>query len=141
MRQQSHSAKDQEFPILFFDGVCNFCNAWVDFVLSRDKLHFIRFATLQGETAEQKLPVALTKNLESIVFLVGNTSFLYSDAVIEVMKRMGRLYKILGIALGFVPRVIRNAAYKQIAKRRLAFFGKRETCRVPSASERDRFLP
>lgn len=63
-----------------------------------------------------------------------------SDASLQVYRRLGGFWAVLGW-LRFVPRLLRNPVYRMIARNRYRVFGKRETCRVPTPEERDRFLP
>jgi predicted DCC family thiol-disulfide oxidoreductase YuxK len=128
-------------PIVFFDGVCGFCNRSVDFVLARDRRGIFRFAPLQGETAQRLLSEADVRDLNSIVLIEGDAVFRKSTAVARILSRLGGLWGFLGAFLRLVPRPLRDLGYATVARWRYAIFGKREACRMPTPAERARFLP
>lgn len=124
--------------ILFFDGVCIMCNGLVDFILKHDKQEIIKFAPLQGPTAHQKIP-DLT-DLSSIVFLDDQKIYTKSDAVINLLFKLGGIFKALALFCRVFPQAFRDWVYDHIAQNRYRLFGKKEQCRLPSAGERRRFL-
>jgi predicted DCC family thiol-disulfide oxidoreductase YuxK len=133
--------RDGERPILFFDGVCGLCNAAVDAILAADRRGEIRFAPIQGETAKRLLPPLPEDPLEwTLLYLDERGLHRYSDAAIEVSRRIGGFYAIAGL-LRIVPRPLRDPVYRWIARNRYGWFGKRDSCRVPGPAERARFLP
>lgn len=128
-------------PIIFFDGVCGMCNAFVDLMLRHDREKIFLFAPIQGETAAQLLPpLADDPEAWSMIYLDEHGVHDQSDASLEVYRRLGGAWAVLGW-LRFVPRCIRNPVYRLIARNRYRLFGRRENCRLPSESERERFLP
>lgn len=128
-------------PIIFFDGVCALCNAFVDLMLRVDRRQIFLFAPIQGETARELLPPFGDDPEEwSMAYLDERGVHDQSDASLEVYRRLGGVWMVLGW-LRFVPRALRNPVYRAIARNRYRIFGKRETCRVPTADERVRFLP
>ena len=128
-------------PIVFFDGVCGLCNHTVDFVLSRDTSGIFRFAPLQGETAQQHLPTSDIEELKTIVVLDEQGLHRHSTAVVILLKRLGGGWRLMGGLLWIIPRPLRNVGYRLVSRFRYLLFGKKETCRMPTADERDRFLP
>ncbi|AFO58868.1 thiol-disulfide oxidoreductase DCC family protein [Natrinema sp. J7-2] len=121
-------------PIILFDGVCNLCNGFVQFVLPRDTEGQFRFASLQSDIgtallAEHDLP---TDDLESIVLIEGEDSYVKSDAVIRIARLLGGPYALLG-PFRFLPRRLRDRAYDFVAARRYRWFGKKEQCAMPPA--------
>ena len=127
--------------IILFDGICNFCNYWVDFIIKRDKDKTLKFATLQSDAGE-KIANQFSmenKNIDSIIFIKGRNYFLRSDAVLEIAKELKSFWKILYL-LKVIPRHLRNFIYDLIAKYRYAIFGKRNSCRVPTSEEISRFI-
>jgi predicted DCC family thiol-disulfide oxidoreductase YuxK len=127
-------------PILFFDGVCALCNASVDEVLRADRRREIRFAPIQGETAKRLLPPLPAEPEEwTLVYLDERGLHQYSEAAIEVARRVGGFHA-LAVLVYAVPRPLRDAVYRWIARNRYRWFGKAETCRIPTPEERDRFL-
>lgn len=126
--------------IVFFDGVCGLCNRAVDKLLRIDRKATLRFAPLQGTTAQMFLPKGMADALESVIYLRDGEVLGGADAAIRIMTDLGGWRKIHGV-LRLVPRPLRDAVYRWVARNRYRWFGKRETCRMPDPGERDRFLP
>lgn len=142
------SEADRPTNVVFFDGVCGLCNRFVDFVLSRDRRGAIRFAPLQGETARQvlssefRVPSAKTPFFDTIVWLDSSSrQFVRSAAVVRVLWQLGGVWSLIGWLLWLIPRPLRDVGYRLVAANRYRLFGKKETCRLPSPAERERFLP
>lgn len=142
------SEADRPTNVVFFDGVCGLCNRFVDFVLSRDRQGAIRFAPLQGETArrgvrgEGRGASSETRSLDTIVWLDSSSrEFVRSAAAVRVLWRLGGVWSLIGWLLWLIPRPLRDVGYRLVAANRYRWFGKKETCRLPSPAERERFLP
>ncbi len=129
-----------EAHVIFFDGVCGFCNAWVNFLMQQDTHRRLLFAPLQGETARQRLSTEDVENLHSLVFLTPNGCFRKTAAVVRIGWRLGGLWSVLATLLWVIPRSLRDVGYNLVARNRYRLFGKKETCRLPTAEERSRFL-
>lgn len=128
-------------PILFFDGVCGLCNRFVDLLLRVDRKDRFLFAPLQGTTAQQLLPPQSDDPREwSFLYLDEQGLHDQSDASLQVYRRLGGVWTIPSL-LRFIPGFLRNPVYRVIARNRYRWFGRRETCRVPTSAERLRFLP
>jgi predicted DCC family thiol-disulfide oxidoreductase YuxK len=128
-------------PILVFDGVCVFCSRWVDFILRHDRSHSIRFAAMQSERGHALL---VAHGLDpddplSLLYVVGEDAFVDSEAILRIATTLGGAWRHAGLAR-VVPRAWRDAAYRAFARRRYRWFGRRDTCRVPTPEERTRFL-
>lgn len=132
---------DVAAPIVYFDGVCGLCNRLVDFLLRHDRSGELRFAPLQGETARATLPEADVRELSTIAFTADGHHWTESSAIVRILWRLGPFWKMAGTLLWLIPRPLRNLGYRLVARSRYRFFGKRETCRLPTAEERDRLLP
>lgn len=129
--------------IVFFDGVCGLCNATVDFLLARDSGHRLLFAPLQGETARKRLPASIAPDsaeLKTILFLDEGTLRRRSTAVLRAVAALGGIWNA-ALLLLLIPRPLRDFVYDVIAHNRYAWFGKRDTCRLPGPGERGRILP
>jgi predicted DCC family thiol-disulfide oxidoreductase YuxK len=126
--------------IIFFDGVCGLCNRFVDRLLRIDGGRRLLFAPLLGSTARARLPTGLADAMESVVYLRDGIVLQRSDAALRILMDLGGWRKVHG-ALFIVPRFIRDAAYDWVARNRYKWFGKHAACRMPSAAERERFLP
>lgn len=130
-----------EKPIIFFDGVCGMCNATVDFLLKIDKKKQFVFAPLQGETAKAMLPPLSEDPKEwSMIYVDERGIHDESDASLQVYRRLGGFWALPAL-LRFFPRWLRTPVYRIIARNRYRWFGKKETCRIPTPQERERFLP
>ena len=127
--------------ILFFDGVCGLCNRAVDFVMVRDTSGTIQFAPLQGDTAKLLLSAADRENLDSMIFWVAGRPYRKSSAAVRILWRLNPAWQVLGTLLWLIPVPLRNLGYQLVARNRYRFFGKKETCRMPTPEERLRFLP
>jgi predicted DCC family thiol-disulfide oxidoreductase YuxK len=127
--------------IIFFDGICNFCNSSVNFIIKRDKKNYFKFASLQSEYAQNFLELKnLPKNeFESIILLENNKIFQKSTAALKIAKHLNGFWKIFYILI-IIPSFIRNFFYDIIAKNRYKWFGKRESCMIPDEKVRDKFL-
>lgn len=127
-------------PIIFFDDVCAMCNTFVNFMLKIDRKQQFLFAPLGGETSRKILPPLPDDPSDwSMIYVDEAGIHDQSDASLEVYRRLGGIWWILSLAR-FVPRAIRNPAYRVLARNRYRWFGKRETCRLPTAEEKMRFL-
>jgi predicted DCC family thiol-disulfide oxidoreductase YuxK len=127
-------------PVIFFDDVCIMCNSFVNLLLKVDRKEQFLFAPLTGETASKLLPPLSDDPTKwSMVYVDEAGIHEQSDASLEVYRRMGGIWWLLSLAR-FIPRWIRNPAYRVLARNRYRWFGKRDTCRMPSPRERQRFL-
>ena len=127
-------------PILFFDGVCNLCNASVDFVIEHESSSVLRFSSLQGETAVKHIGEAKAAALSSLILWKEDRIYERSDAALEVARYLRPPWRWLSV-FKIVPRPLRDLLYDWIARNRYRWFGKKDTCRVPTPAERERFLP
>jgi predicted DCC family thiol-disulfide oxidoreductase YuxK len=128
-------------PIILFDGVCNFCNGMVNFIIRQDKKKVFRFAALQSETGQKLLEqYGLPKENFNSFFLVDNGKvYRSSTAGLRLYSRLPWYWKWTQV-FWIVPRFLRDAVYNFIARNRYRWFGKKESCMVPTADVRSRFL-
>lgn len=125
-------------PIIFFDGVCNLCNRFVDFLIRRDKYNRFFIASLQGKTATDKLS-GLENIPDSVVLLYGGKLYFESSAVLKIFSILARGWQLTSI-FWLIPKPLRDHIYKYIARNRYNWFGKKEACRLPTQEEREKFL-
>lgn len=128
-------------PIILFDGVCNLCSSSVQKVIKNDPEGKFLFAPLQGKTGQEmlnkyQLPV---NNFNSFVLVQDDQVFTQSTAALKVARQMKGFWKWL-YAFIIIPPFIRNAVYNLIAGNRYKWFGKKETCMVPTPELKSRFL-
>ena len=129
-------------PILLFDGHCNLCNAWVQYVVKRDPSSTIRFASLQSGAGRRLLEEhKIDANyIDSLVLFEEESFSLSSNAALRILLYLNGWERHL-IFLSVVPRSLRDLVYRFIAKNRYKWFGRREQCMVPTAELSKRFLP
>jgi len=131
--------------ILFYDGYCGLCHRAVKFVLRHDRTQkAFRFAPLQGETFQARVPPAQRAGLpDSIVVLTKDGALLVrSDAFLHILRRLGGAWKILAAVMGIIPRPVRDSVYDFIARIRYRVFGRRDdVCPVAAPELRARFDP
>ena len=128
-------------PILLFDGVCNLCNASVQWVLLRDRKAVFRFAALQSDLGQKLLLQhgLSAENLDTVVLVIGEQIFLRSDAPLEIVRRLGGLWPLL-YGFKILPKALRDAMYNFVAKNRYRWFGRQESCMLPRPEWKGRFL-
>lgn len=128
-------------PVILFDGVCNFCNGAVNFVIKKDKRKTIRFAALQSDTGKALLQqFGLPQNdLRSFLLIENGQLYNRSTAVLRVCRHLKGLWPL---CYGFiiVPAFIRNAVYDLVARNRYKWFGQKEECMIPTPDVKARFL-
>jgi predicted DCC family thiol-disulfide oxidoreductase YuxK len=127
-------------PIVYFDGVCGLCNHFIDFLVRVDKKNKLLYAPLQGETAIKNLGINPEKELDTVIFQNARGIYIKSGAALRILYTVGGFWKIF-IVLLMVPAFVRNFFYDVIASNRYKWFGKKETCRIPTKEERAKFLP
>ena len=130
-----------EKPIILFDGVCNFCNGSVNFLIRRDKKNVFRFAALQSQTAQKLLAQykKQKKGFESFVLMQDGKAYEKSSAALKVLKKLPWYWKWAQV-FWIVPKFIRDGVYDVIARNRYKWFGKKEECMIPTSEVRNRFL-
>jgi predicted DCC family thiol-disulfide oxidoreductase YuxK len=127
--------------IVLFDGVCNFCNGTVNFIIRRDRKDNFRFAPLQSEIG-QKLLRQYDLNapgIDSVVLIENGRAFTHSTAALKIARQLGGAWQIFSI-FQFVPRPARDFFYRLFARNRYRLFGKREVCMMPTWEIKARFL-
>ena len=129
-------------PILLFDGHCNLCNTWVQFIVKRDSAGTIHFASLQSPAGRRLLEEhKIDENyIESLVFFEEERFSVSSTAALRTLSYLDGWQKHL-IFLAVVPRILRDRIYRFIANNRYKWFGRREQCMIPTTELSKRFLP
>lgn len=127
-------------PVVLFDGVCNLCNASVTFLIARDPDAVFRFAPLQSDLGQALVRACGLQGEDSIVLVEEEgRCFVRSDAALRIARRMDGAWPLLSAFL-ILPRPVRDALYRFIAQNRYRWFGKQDTCRLPTPALRSRFL-
>jgi len=130
-----------KYSIILFDGLCNLCNGWVNFVIDHDSGEKFRFASLQSETGqrillEHGLPAKFS---DSIVLVEDGQCFFYSTSILRTIKKLNGIWSMLFV-FTVIPAMIRDWIYRWVAFRRYQWFGKQKTCRIPTQNLESRFL-
>jgi len=126
--------------ILLFDGVCNLCDKFVQFVLRHDKEGQFVFASLQSTIGQELLKeYNLENNLETVVLINNGKAYIYSDVALEVGYSLGGWLKIAYMGY-LIPKFIRDMIYNWVAANRYRIFGKQDHCIVPKVEWKTRFL-
>jgi predicted DCC family thiol-disulfide oxidoreductase YuxK len=129
--------------VVLFDGVCNFCNAAVNFIIDRDPESLFHFAPLQSDVGKELLRKHGMKvpegDPDTIVLIDGEHAYERSGAALRIARRLASPWKVM-FAFIVVPWFLRDLVYVIIAKNRYRLFGKSDTCRVPTPDVRARFL-
>jgi predicted DCC family thiol-disulfide oxidoreductase YuxK len=127
--------------VLIFDGVCNFCNRSVNFVMNRDRRGRFLFASSQSEAGSALLRRfgVDPDSVQSVYLVEGDRIWSRSDATVQIARRMPFPWN-LGYAGVVLPKFLRDRLYDGIARNRYRWFGKSESCRLPTEAERAKFL-
>ena len=132
---------DTDHAVILFDGVCNLCNGSVNFIIDRDPDGYFKFASLQSDEAAPLLARHQLKEgyLDSIVLVEGEKVYRNSTAALRVARKLKGGWPLFSIFL-IIPRPLRDLVYNFIARNRYKWFGKSDTCRIPTPELRSRFL-
>jgi predicted DCC family thiol-disulfide oxidoreductase YuxK len=126
--------------IVLFDGVCNFCASSVQFIIKNDKTSSLKFASLQSNLGQQLLiHYNMPTSIDGVVFIENNRAYFKSTAAFQIANYFGITWKWLKLFSVF-PLFMTDFVYDIIAKNRYKWFGKKETCMLPSPEIRNRFL-
>ena len=127
--------------IVLFDGVCNFCNATVNFVIEHDRAGYFKFAALQSEIGEELIAkhVIDTAKTDSVIVVEDEKAYTHSSAALRIAKRLDGIWSWAAVFV-VVPKPIGDSIYKVFARYRYRLFGKQDACMMPTPEVRSRFL-
>lgn len=156
LRMASSSAKGMnenmsvQNNIILYDGVCNFCNKWVDLVLKIDTKKQFSFSALQSQKGKELLQIIGRErsDISSVVFIksLGNQElppefYTKSDAALQVCELLGPMGKLASLTVtNLIPQTARDVVYDGVANNRYSILGKREECRCSDSKYSDRFI-
>jgi len=131
----------KEHTLILFDGICNFCNGSVNFIINRDRNDSFRFIPIQSDAGKNLCKQLGVNPLENDTFIVykGGKVYTRSTAALRIVKKLSGLWPALYVFY-FVPKFIRDSAYHLIAKNRYKWFGKKNSCMVPTPELREKFI-
>lgn len=140
--------------VILFDGVCNFCDGMVNFIIEHDPQGYFKFAPLQSESgrnlAEKHGFESSSKGdnteadgglvpIDSVMLLEDGKAYIHSNAALRIVSKLDSPWRWMS-AMKFIPTVVRDFFYKLFARHRYRFFGKKDQCMIPTSEIRDRFL-
>jgi predicted DCC family thiol-disulfide oxidoreductase YuxK len=126
--------------IILFDGICNFCNSSVQFIIKRDPKGYFKFASLQSETGQQLLQqYGIRKEIDSLIVIEKQNVYIKSSAALQICRKLTGFWRFFSILRVF-PLIFRDYLYDRVAKNRYNWFGKRDNCMLPTAEMKKRFL-
>jgi predicted DCC family thiol-disulfide oxidoreductase YuxK len=130
-----------EHAVVLFDGICNLCNWSVQFIIKRDPGGYFRFAPMQSDVGRRLLEMHgfRPKASDTFILIEEYRCLTKSDAAITVAKHLTGLWPVLRF-LTIIPKTVRNWCYDVVARNRYRWFGKKETCMIPSRELLDRFI-
>jgi predicted DCC family thiol-disulfide oxidoreductase YuxK len=127
--------------IILFDGVCNLCNGFVQFVIRQDRDSRFRFASLQSDTARELLQdqAGAGQSLDSVVLIENGRHYKQSTAALRILRHLSGAWPLL-YGLIVVPAFVRDRVYAWVAANRYRWFGQRDSCMLPTPELKARFL-
>ncbi|MCB5239973.1 thiol-disulfide oxidoreductase DCC family protein [Niallia alba] len=125
--------------IVLFDGVCNLCSKSVQFIIKRDPHNQFFFASLQSEMGKSLLEKHHLSEVDSVVLIKDDMYYIESDAALEICRHLSSGWKLLAILKG-IPSFIRDPLYRFVARNRYRWFGKQDSCMLPTEEMKKRFL-
>lgn len=133
--------KNKNNYVILFDGVCNFCNSSVNFIIDNDKNNTFKFASLQSEYGRKllekfNLPI---DSFSTLILTDGNSFYTRSTAALLISKHLKFPHNLYYVFI-IVPPFIRNLFYNIVARNRYKWFGKKDACRIPTPEERNKFI-
>ncbi|MGB0788754.1 MAG: thiol-disulfide oxidoreductase DCC family protein [Marinirhabdus sp.] len=133
--------KDKEHKVILFDGVCNLCNASVNFVIRHDPNDVFRFAALQEGVGQQyiKKHAIDTSKTDSIILIDGERAYVKATAALRIARHLNGAWPLL-YSFMILPKPIRNRVYDLVARNRYKWYGKRESCTIPTPELQRKFL-
>lgn len=132
----------EQKKIILFDGVCNLCNSSVQFVIKRDKNDTFRFSALQSSVGQKLIKERGidTNKIDSIILIEPQIAYYTkSDAALKIAKSLSGGWPLLGIFMG-LPKGFRDTVYDWVARNRYQWFGRKDSCMVPTEELKEKFL-
>ncbi|HVE59515.1 MAG TPA: thiol-disulfide oxidoreductase DCC family protein [Pyrinomonadaceae bacterium] len=125
--------------IILFDGVCNFCDGSVNFIIEHDKKNYFKFAPLQSEAGQKYVEKFGLSAIDSVILVENEKVYTHSTAALKVAGNLGGIWSLF-YAFIIIPKPIRDFFYKLFARYRYKLFGKKDECMIPTPEVRAKFL-
>jgi predicted DCC family thiol-disulfide oxidoreductase YuxK len=127
--------------LILFDGVCNLCNGFVNFLILRDKKNKFQFGSLQSVKVQAILNEYQysSNDISTVIVIENNKLYSHSTAVLKIVRKLGGAWPLL---YGFIiiPKTIRDFFYKLVAKNRYRMFGRKDACMIPTPQLKAKFV-
>jgi len=128
--------------IILFDGVCNLCDATVQFLIKRDKKDIFRFVAIQsglGQEIIKHIGIDISKTDSIILYKPGQAYYYKAEAALKIAKELGGIYSLLGV-FTLLPKGLSNIVYDFVARNRYKWYGKKDACMIPTPAMKAKFL-
>ncbi|MEB2299981.1 thiol-disulfide oxidoreductase DCC family protein [Lysinibacillus xylanilyticus] len=126
--------------VILFDGVCNFCDSSVQFIIKYDQVAYFQFASIQSDAGQALLAqYEIPENIDSVILIEHGKVYFESTAALKICRRLNSFWPVCYVFI-LIPSSIRNIMYRLFAKNRYRLFGRKEKCLLPTPSQRRRFL-
>lgn len=128
--------------IILFDGICNLCNSSIQLIIKKDRNDDFRFVAIQSELGQKiikHIGVDLSKTDSILLYEPRNAYYYKAEAVFKISEYLGGLYSLVSV-LSIVPKSLSNFVYDYIAKNRYKWYGKKESCMIPTPELKAKFL-
>ena len=127
--------------VVIFDGVCNFCNGSVNFIINHDPNTNFVFAPMQSNVAKELIEKykMTDAGIDTFILIKNGVFYTRTNAALEITKDLSGYWYLFNITK-VMPRPIRDLFYRIFARNRYRLFGKRNTCMMPTSEVKSRFL-
>ena len=128
--------------IILFDGVCNLCDATVQFLIKRDKKDIFRFVAIQSDLGQEivkHIGIDISKTDSIILYEPGQAYYYKAEAALKIAKELGGIYSLLG-GFTLLPKGLSNMVYDYVARNRYKWYGKKDACMIPTPAMKAKFL-
>jgi predicted DCC family thiol-disulfide oxidoreductase YuxK len=128
--------------IILFDGVCNLCDATVQFLIKRDKKDIFRFVALQSQLGQEivkYIGIDTSKTDSIILYEPGKAYYYKARAALEIASEIGGFYSLLSV-FKILPNSLNNSVYDYVARNRYKWYGKKDACMLPTPEMKAKFL-
>ena len=130
-----------EKSIILFDGVCNVCNGFVNFLIPRDEKDQFQFGSLQSQKVKELLNQYHydADDLSTVILIENNKLYPQSTAVLKIFRQMNGAWPLMYTFI-IIPKPIRDFVYQLIARNRYTLFGRKDSCMVPTPEWQAKFV-
>ena len=128
--------------IILFDGVCNLCDATVQFIIKRDKKDIFRFVPIQSDLGQQiiqHIGIDTSKTDSIILYKPGSAYYYKAEAALKIATALGGIFKLMRV-FNILPNRLSNLVYDYVATNRYKWYGKKDECMIPTPQMRAKFL-